>query len=134
MAVQIKGVTVSPNLVTVGQTVTVTVLAEEIDWGNLARDFTTSDSTSGVPTIKITLNGSDQGSVTVSNGSFSKAVTLRSGSNTIVVTATDKAGRVTTITRTITLDTSSPVVASVVIDPNPVNIGNNYTVTIKVTG
>lgn len=41
MAVQIKGVTVSPNLVTVGQTVTVTVLAEEIDWGNLARDFTT---------------------------------------------------------------------------------------------
>ena len=95
---------------------------------------TTSDSTSGVPTITITLNGSDQGAVTVSNGSFSKAVTLRSGSNTIVVTATDKAGRVTTVTRTITLDTSSPVVASVVIDPNPVNIGNNYTVTIKVTG
>lgn len=95
---------------------------------------TTSDSTSGVPTIKITLNGTDQGSVTVSNGSFSKGVTLINGSNTIVVTATDKAGRVTTITRTITLDTSSPVIASVVIDPNPVNIGDNYTVTIKVTG
>jgi len=95
---------------------------------------TTSDSTSGAPTIKITLNGSDQGSVTVSNGSFSKGITLTNGSNTIVVTATDKAGRVTTITRTITLDTSSPVVASVVIDPNPVNVGNEYTVTIKVTG
>ena len=95
---------------------------------------TTSDSTSGVPTIKITLNGNDQGSVTVSNGSFSKGVTLINGSNTIVVTATDKAGRVTTITRTITLDTSSPVIASVVIDPNPVNIGENYIVTIKVTG
>lgn len=94
----------------------------------------TSDSTSGVPTIKITLNGTDQGTVTVSNGSFSKGITLINGANTIVVTATDKAGRVTTITRTITLDTSSPVIASVVIDPNPVNIGDNYTVTIKVTG
>ena len=94
----------------------------------------TSDSTSGTPTITITLNGTDQGSVTVSNGSFSKGVTLINGSNTIVVTATDKAGRVTTITRTIVLDTSSPVVASVVINPNPVNIGENYTVTITVTG
>lgn len=94
----------------------------------------TSDSTSGAPTIKITLNGTDQGAVTVSNGSFSKGVTLANGANTIVVTATDKAGRVTTITRTITLDTSSPVVASVVVNPNPVNIGDNYTVTIKVTG
>ena len=52
----------------------------------------------------------------------------------IVVTATDKAGRVTTVTRTITLDSSSTVIAPVVIDPNPVNIGENYTVTIKVTG
>lgn len=95
---------------------------------------TTTDSTSGVPTITVSLNGSDQGAVTVSNGSFSKGVTLISGANTIVITATDKAGRVTTITRTITLDTSSPVVASVVINPNPVNIGENYTVTIKVTG
>lgn len=95
---------------------------------------TASDSTSGAPTIKISLNGTDQGAVTLSNGAFSKAVTLASGNNTIVVTATDKAGKVTTITRTIILDTSSPVVASVVIDPNPVNVGANYTVTIKVTG
>lgn len=95
---------------------------------------TTSDSTSGIPTIKVTLNGADQGVVTVSNGAFSKGVTLINGANTIVVTATDKAGRTTTITRTITLDTSSPVIASVVINPNPVNIGENYVVTIKVTG
>lgn len=101
---------------------------------NLTVIGTTSDSTSGTPTIKITLNGTDQGSVPVSNGSFSKGVTLTNGSNTIIVTATDKAGRITTITRTITLDTSSPVVASVVVDPNPVNIGENYTVTITVTG
>lgn len=95
---------------------------------------TASDSTSGVPTIKITLNGNDQGAVTVSNGTFSKGITLINGANTIVVTATDKAGRVTTITRTITLDSSSPVIASVVINPNPVNVGQQYTVTISVTG
>lgn len=101
---------------------------------NLTVTGTTSDSTSGVPTIKIKLNGTDQGNITVSNGSFSKGVILTNGQNSIVVTATDKVGKVTTITRTITLDTSSPVVASVVINPNPVNIGENYTVTIQVTG
>ena len=95
---------------------------------------TASDSTSGTPTITIKLNDRDQGAVTVTNGSFSKAVTLVNGANTIVITATDKAGRVTTITRTITLDTSSPVIASVVINPNPVEVGQNYTVTIEVTG
>lgn len=93
---------------------------------------TVGDSTSGVPTVKITLNGSDVGAVTVSNGSFSKGITLANGNNTIVVTATDLAGKVTTITRTITLDTSSPVIASVSITPNPVNVGANYTVTITV--
>lgn len=95
---------------------------------------TTSDSTSGVPTVAIKLNGSDVGSVTVTDGAFSKGVTLVSGINTIVVTATDKAGKTTTITRRITLDTSAPVIASVTITPNPVNVGASYTVTISVTG
>ncbi len=105
-----------------------------VSTASLSVTGTASDSTSGVPTIKITLNGTDQGAVTVSNGSFSKGVILVNGSNTIVVTATDRAGKVTTITRTVTLDTSSPVIASVVIDPNPVSVGSNYTVTISVTG
>lgn len=122
---------------TIAPTLNVTAPAQNgtyVSNASLTVKGTTSDSTSGVPTINIVLNGSDQGTVTVSNGSFSKGVTLINGANTIVITATDKAGRVTTITRTITLDSSSPVVASVVIDPNPVNIGENYTVTIKVTG
>ena len=95
---------------------------------------TTSDSTSGTPTVTIKLNDADQGIVTVINGAFSKSVTLSNGVNTIVVTATDKAGKVTTVTRTITLDTSSPVIASVSISPNPVGVGESYTVTIHVTG
>lgn len=83
-------------------------------------------------TVTDEANGSAQ-SVTVTNGSFSKSVTLANGNNTIVVTATDKAGKVTTITRTIILDTSAPVVASVSITPNPVNVGGSYTVTVTVS-
>lgn len=56
------------------------------------------------------------------------------GENIIVVVATDKAGKTTTITRTIILDTSAPVIASVNITPNPVNVGGNYTITVTVTG
>lgn len=96
---------------------------------------TTSDSTSGIPTINVTLNDEDQGLVTVSesDGTFTKDIILVEGSNTIVITATDKAGKVTTVTRTIILDSSQPVVAAVVINPNPVNVGETYTVTISVT-
>lgn len=49
----------------------------------------TSDATSSPVTVKVTLNGADQGAVTVdANGNFSKALTLREGDNTIVVRAT----------------------------------------------
>lgn len=93
---------------------------------------TASDSTSGTPTVTVKVNNGSAQAVTVSNGAFSKSVTLTNGNNTIVVTATDKAGKVTTITRTIILDTSSPVVASISITPNPVNVGGTYTVVVNV--
>ena len=93
---------------------------------------TVSDSTSGTPSVRITLNGTDVGAVTVSNGTFTKGIVLAHGSNTIVITATDLAGKVTTITRTVTLDTSAPIIAAVNITPNPVNVGSNYTITITV--
>ena len=129
--------TISFTTDTIAPTLNVTNPADSgvfVSNANMTVTGTTSDSTSGVPTIAITLNGTDQGAVSVSNGTFSKGITLTNGSNTIIVTATDKAGRVTTITRTITLDTSSPIIASVVVNPNPVNIGENYIVTIEVTG
>lgn len=94
---------------------------------------TTNDSTSSVASVKVTLNGTDQGTVTVdSSGNFTKAITLASGNNTIVVTATDKAGKTTSITRTINLDTSAPEVVSVSITPNPVATGNSFVISIKV--
>ena len=83
--------------------------------------------------IKITLNGADQGDVTVgAGGAFSKAVTLAEGANTIVITATDAAGKVSTVTRNVTLDTSVPVIKSATITPNPVDAGATMVIAVEI--
>ena len=93
----------------------------------------TNDATSSPVTVKITLNGTDQGTVSVgSDGSFSKTVTLAEGDNTIVVTVTDAAGKTTSITRTATLDTSVPTIKSAVASPNPVDAGATMIITVVV--
>ena len=95
---------------------------------------TTNDSTSSPVTIKIKLNGADQGTVSVgSDGKFSKAVTLARGSNTIEVTATDAAGKVSSVTRTVTLDTSMPKVVSATINPNPVDAGATMIISVEIS-
>jgi hypothetical protein len=95
----------------------------------------TSDATSSPVTVTIKLNNVDQGSVTVdsSTGNFSKVVTLASGANTIVVTATDAAGKSTSITRTVTLDTKAPVISGVTITPNPADSGATLIITVTVS-
>ena len=94
---------------------------------------TTNDATSSSVTVKVAVNGTDQGSVTVAaNGSFSKAVTLSEGSNSLVVTATDAAGKVSTVTRSVTLDTSTPVVKSASVTPNPVNTGASVIISVVI--
>lgn len=95
---------------------------------------TTNDATSSPVTVTIKLNNVDQGGVTVqANGSWSKAITLADGSNTIVVTATDAAGKSSSVTRTVTLDTSVPVVSSATITPNPVDAGATMLISVVVT-
>ena len=85
---------------------------------------TTNDATSSPVTVKITLNGADQGAVSVeSGGAFRKAVTLAEGSNTLVITATDGAGKVSSVTRSVTLDTGVPVIQSATVLPNPADAG-----------
>ncbi len=94
---------------------------------------TTNDATSSPVTITIKLNGTDQGAVTVnSNGSFSKAITLKEGSNTIVVTATDAAGQTTSVTRTVKLDTSVPSITAATITPNPVDAGKTMVISVTI--
>lgn len=90
---------------------------------------TTNDETSSPVTI--TINGT---AVTVgSDGTFSKTVTLTEGTNTITIVATDSAGKTTTVTRTVTLNTSAPVFTSVTITPNPVDVGASYVIEVTVT-
>lgn len=94
--------------------------------------LTVSGTTESTATITIKLNGSDQGAVTVNgDGTFSKVITLASGSNTIEIKSTDTAGNTTTVTRNITLDTVAPTISMVEIIPNPVDGGATFI--IKVT-
>lgn len=90
---------------------------------------TTNDAASS-PVI-VTVNGA---SVTVNgDGTFTKAVTLSNGSNTITVIATDAAGQSTTVTRTVTLDTVAPTISGITITPNPVDAGATYVISVTVT-
>lgn len=94
---------------------------------------TTNDATSSPVTVKVKLNGADQGGVTVgSGGAFTKSITLAEGANTIVITATDAAGKVSTVTRNVTLDTSVPVIKSATITPNPVDAGATMVIAVEI--
>ncbi len=98
---------------------------------SLAVAGVTNDATSSPVTVQIVLNGADQGEVSVgSDGSFSKTVTLAEGDNTIVITVTDAAGKTTSITRTVTLDTSVPKIKSAVANPNSVDAGATMIITV----
>lgn len=93
----------------------------------------TNDSTSSPVEVTVLLNGSDVGDVTVgSDGSFSKAVTLAEGTNSIVVTSTDYAGQSTSITLSVKLDTSVPTIKSISMSPNPANASASIAITLEV--
>lgn len=84
---------------------------------------------SGSP-VEVLVNGTP---VTVNgDGTFSTTVDLTEGENTITVTAKDAAGKTTTITRTVTLDTVPPVITDVALTPNPVDCGMTYIISVSV--
>lgn len=96
---------------------------------------TTNDATSSPVTVTVQLNSQDQGAVTVGpNGSFSKAITLANGANVIVVTSTDQAGKSSSVTINVTLDTSVPQIVSATITPNPVDAGETMVISVQITG
>ena len=89
----------------------------------------TDDATS--KPVTVTINGT---AVTVEvDGTFSKDVTLVNGSNTITIIAKDKAGKTTTVVRTVTLDTAAPVIKSITLTPNPVDCGKTFVISVEVT-
>lgn len=92
---------------------------------------TTSDE--NAVAVQVMLNNVDQGNVSLSGKAFAKGINLIDGVNTINIIASDMAGQSTTITRTITLDMSVPIISEISVMPNPVNVGNSFTISIKAT-
>ena len=66
-------------------------------------------------------------------GNFQAQVALSEGANAIKVTATDAAGKTTTVTRNVTVDTVPPAITAVTLTPNPVDAGKTYVVTVTVS-
>lgn len=94
----------------------------------------TNDATSSPVKVTVKLNSGNAENVVVSeDGNFSKQITLSQGINTITVTATDSAGKQTTITRKVTLNTSAPVISKVTLTPNPVDAGKTFIIAVTVT-
>lgn len=94
----------------------------------------TNDATSSPVKVTIKLNAGAAEAVTVeADGSFSKDLTLAAGTNTITVVATDSAGKTSTVTRIVTLDTAAPVIKSVTLTPNPVDCGKTFVISVEVT-
>lgn len=94
---------------------------------------TTNDALSSPVTVEVTLNSDAAVSVEVdSDGNFSETFTLVEGDNTIKVVSTDKAGRSTTVTKNIKLDTSIPQITGVSFTPNPVSTSQPVTITLEV--
>lgn len=128
--------TVTFKVDTIPPTLSVTAPADDSVTNNSSCTVsgTTNDATSSPVTVTVKLNNGAAEEVAVAeNGSFTKQLTLAAGANTITVVATDAAGKSTTVTRTVTLDTGAPVIHSVSITPNPVDAGQTYVISVEVT-
>lgn len=117
---------------TVAPTLNVNTPTNNLETNNasLVVSGTTNDLTSSPVTL--TVNGS---AVTVdgTTGAWSKTITLTEGSNTIKVVARDSAGKTTTVTRTVILDTSVPKISNITLNPNPVNTGATMTISLEIS-
>lgn len=121
---------------TVPPTLNVTAPANNLITNQAACTVTgnTNDVTSSPVTVTVKLNSGAAADVTVNgDGTFSKALTLAEGANTITIVAKDGAGKTTTVTRAVTLDTAAPVISEVSLVPNPVDAGKTFVLSVKVT-
>ena len=90
---------------------------------------TTNDVTSGPVTLTVNNVPVD----VEEDGAFTYEFTLTEGDNTITIVATDSAGKSSTVVRHVKLDTGAPVFQEISIVPNPVDAGQTYIITVKVT-
>jgi len=93
----------------------------------------TNDSMSSSVSVIMKLNNVSQGNISVNEGgNFSKSLNLVEGINIVEITATDLGGKCTTDSRIIIFDTVAPVIKSILITPNPINVGQTYFIEVDV--
>lgn len=129
-------VAVSVTVDTVPPTLNVTAPAEGLvtNQGALTVQGITNDEVSSPVTVKVQVGSGEPVAATVDGeGNFQAQVTLSEGANAITVTATDAAGKSTTVTRNVTVDTVPPAITAVTLAPNPVDAGQTYVVTVTVS-
>lgn len=92
---------------------------------------TATDVTTAPCRVTIKHNLYDAVDVPVSDsGAWTKAFTLDEGDNTFAITAYDRAGNETRLNKQVKLDTIAPVIVSIEIDPDPVNVNSTFTVKV----
>lgn len=120
--------TVPPTL-----NVTSPIEGQMFNVASISVEGTTNDATSSPVTVEIDVNGSKFNPTVGAGGAFTQAVTLQEGANVITITATDAAGKVSTVTRHVTFDDTPPSFTSISIQPNPADGGASLTVQVVVT-
>ena len=97
----------------------------------------TSDDQLTSVTLTVTVNGHDQGPVTVDGQTGAFAVSanpshMQEGSNVITVKVVDATGLEAEITRNVTLDTIPPRIVEVIGVTDRVHVGSPFTIRVKV--
>ena len=97
----------------------------------------TSDDQLTSVTLTVTVNGHDQGPVTVDGQTGAFALTanpshMQEGANVIKVKVVDATGLEAEITRTVMLDTTPPRIVEVIGVTDRVHVGSPYTIRVKV--
>ena len=119
------------RIVTLDTAAPALVVATPADNGSLAVAVVTVSGTVGeAANVLATVNGGAPQTAAVSGSDFSVTLNLASGLNTIIVSATDLAGNVSTVKRTVTSDTEKPTL--IITDP-PTDIFTNVP-TLILTG
>lgn len=99
---------------------------------NMVLTGITNDTLSSPVTVTVIHGGASYTPAVANDGSFSQALVLTEGENTIQVVSTDAAGKSTTINLTVVLDTSVPTIKSATFAPNPVNASASVQITLEV--
>ena len=128
--------TVAVTVDTVPPTLNVTAPAEGMvtNQGSLTVTGPSNDTASSPVTITVQVgSGEAVDAVVEAGGAFSAQVSLSEGANTVTVVAKDAAGKTTTVSRTVTLDTVPPQISAITLAPNPVDAGQTYVITVTVS-